>query len=92
VEAGTLDDQERHLALEISTSRMAHAERERERAHLQNNNKAKPEQLKLSKIYHQRDHKQPTARMQGIKNMLYLYAKPVLRVDPYFHVLTSSIS
>jgi hypothetical protein len=34
-----------------ATSRMAHAERERERAHLQNNIKAKPEQLKLSKTY-----------------------------------------
>jgi hypothetical protein len=29
-EAGTLDDQERHLALEMLTSRMANAERERE--------------------------------------------------------------
>jgi hypothetical protein len=35
MEAGTLDDQEWHLALEMPTSRMAHAERERERAHLQ---------------------------------------------------------
>jgi hypothetical protein len=32
-EAKTLDDQERHLALEMSTSRMVHAEREREREH-----------------------------------------------------------
>jgi hypothetical protein len=35
----------------MPTSRMAHAARERERTHLQNNNKAKPEQLKLSKTY-----------------------------------------
>jgi hypothetical protein len=48
------------------TARMAHAERERERAHLQNNMKIKPEQLKLGKTY---------------------YAKPALRVDPYFQVL-----
>jgi hypothetical protein len=41
-----------HLALEMSTSRTAHAERERERERrLQNNIKAKPEQLKLSKTY-----------------------------------------
>jgi hypothetical protein len=44
----TIIDRERHLALEMMTSRMAHAPRERE-THLQNNNKAKPEQLKLSK-------------------------------------------
>jgi hypothetical protein len=44
----TLVDRERHLILEMSTSRMAHADRERE-THLQNNFKAKPEQLKLSK-------------------------------------------
>jgi hypothetical protein len=31
--------------------RTAHVGRERERTHLQNNNKAKLEQLKLSKIY-----------------------------------------
>jgi hypothetical protein len=30
MEGGTLDDQERHLALEMSTSRTAHAKRERE--------------------------------------------------------------
>jgi hypothetical protein len=29
-EAKTLDDRERHLALEMSTSRTAHADRERE--------------------------------------------------------------
>jgi hypothetical protein len=47
----TLIDQEQHLALEMSTSKMAHTgiERERERIHLQDNIKAKPEQLKLSK-------------------------------------------
>jgi hypothetical protein len=33
----------------MPTSRMAHADRERERRHIQNNIKAKPEQLKLSK-------------------------------------------
>jgi hypothetical protein len=44
-------NQEWHLALEMPTSRMAHTEKERERAHLQNNIKAKPEQLKLSKTY-----------------------------------------
>jgi hypothetical protein len=38
------------LALEMPTSRMAHAERERG-IHLQNNIKAKPEQLKLNKTY-----------------------------------------
>jgi hypothetical protein len=43
-------NQEWHLALETPISRMAHAERERE-IHLQNNIKAKPEQLKLSKTY-----------------------------------------
>jgi hypothetical protein len=32
-EAKTLDDQERHLALEMSISKMAHVEREREREH-----------------------------------------------------------
>jgi hypothetical protein len=30
VKAETLDDQERHLALELPTSKMAHADRERE--------------------------------------------------------------
>jgi hypothetical protein len=30
VEARTLNDQERHLALEVPTSKMAHAEKERE--------------------------------------------------------------
>jgi hypothetical protein len=44
-------NQEWHLALEMPTSRMAHTEKERERAHLQNNIKTKPEQLKLSKTY-----------------------------------------
>jgi hypothetical protein len=50
-EAKTLDDRERHLALEMPTSRTAHVERGRERAHLQNNIKSKPKQLKLSKTY-----------------------------------------
>jgi hypothetical protein len=43
-----LDDREWYLALGVPTSRMAHADKERE-THLQNNNKAKPEQLKLMK-------------------------------------------
>jgi hypothetical protein len=47
-EAKTLDDREQHLALEMPTSRTAHADRERE-THLQNNIKARPEQLNLSK-------------------------------------------
>jgi hypothetical protein len=47
-EAKTLDDQEWHLALEIPTSETTHVERE-ERTHLESNNNAKPEQLKLSK-------------------------------------------
>jgi hypothetical protein len=50
VEAKILNGKERHLALEMPTSRMAHAKRrERERSYLQNNIKAKPEQLKLGK-------------------------------------------
>jgi hypothetical protein len=44
----SLVEQERHLALEVPISKMAHAERG-ERTHLQNNNKAKHEQLKLNK-------------------------------------------
>jgi hypothetical protein len=49
-EAWTLDDQKWHLSLEMPTSRTAHVERERE-THMQNNIKAKTEQLKLSKTY-----------------------------------------
>jgi hypothetical protein len=45
----TLDDLEWHPALEMLTSIMAHADRERERRYQQNNIKAKFEQLKLSK-------------------------------------------
>jgi hypothetical protein len=37
------------LALEVTISEMAHTEVERVRTHLQNNNKAKPEQLNFSK-------------------------------------------
>jgi hypothetical protein len=52
VEARTLNNQEWHLALEMSISKTAHTEREREReSTLQNNIKAKPEQLNLSKTY-----------------------------------------
>jgi hypothetical protein len=40
----------RHLALDMLTSRMPHADRERENT-LANNIKAKPEQLKLRKTY-----------------------------------------
>jgi dynactin complex subunit len=47
----SLDDQEWYLTLEMSISRTTPVERERERAHLQNNIKTKPEQLKLSKTY-----------------------------------------
>jgi hypothetical protein len=43
-----LDDQERHLALEMPTSETAHVGRKRENTHA-NNNKANVEQLKLSK-------------------------------------------
>jgi hypothetical protein len=46
----TLHGLGQHFALEISTSRTAHADRERE-THRQNNIKAKPVQLKLSKTY-----------------------------------------
>jgi hypothetical protein len=49
VEAKTLDDREQHPAPEMPSSRMAHADRERERRYQQNNIKAKPEQQKLSK-------------------------------------------
>jgi hypothetical protein len=49
VEAKSLDDQERHLDIEMPTSRTAHTDREREITYLQNNIKIKPEQLKLSK-------------------------------------------
>jgi hypothetical protein len=45
----TLDDREWRLTLEMPTLGTAHAEKERE--HMQNNIKAKPEQLKLSKNY-----------------------------------------
>jgi hypothetical protein len=45
----TLHGLERYLVLEMLTLRTAHAERDKERAHLQNNVKATPEQLKLSK-------------------------------------------
>jgi hypothetical protein len=44
----SLIDQEWNLTLEMPTSEMTHTRRERE-AHLQNNIKVKPEQLKLSK-------------------------------------------
>jgi hypothetical protein len=49
-EAKTLDDRERHPNLEMPTSRTAHANREGEKRHLQNNINATSEQLKLSKI------------------------------------------
>jgi hypothetical protein len=42
-------NQEWHLALGMPSSEMAHIGRERERIHLQNNIKAKAEQLKFSK-------------------------------------------
>jgi hypothetical protein len=43
VEAKSLDDQERHLDIEMPTSRTAHTDREREITYLQNNIKIKPE-------------------------------------------------
>jgi hypothetical protein len=49
LEAKTLSNREWHLALKMPTSRMAHDDRERERRHIQNNIKVKPEQLKLNK-------------------------------------------
>jgi hypothetical protein len=39
VEAKTLDDQERHIALEMPTSKTAHAEREREHTYKQHQGK-----------------------------------------------------
>jgi hypothetical protein len=42
-----LNDRERHVALKMPTSEAAHTGRER--SHLQNNIKGKPEQLKLNK-------------------------------------------
>jgi hypothetical protein len=44
-------DQEWHLVLEMSASEMTHARRGKERTHMQNNIKVKPEQLKLRKTY-----------------------------------------
>jgi hypothetical protein len=29
--------------------------------------------------------------MQGLRDKLYLYVKPALRVDPYFQVLTTNL-
>jgi hypothetical protein len=67
VEAKTLNDRERHLAREMTISRMAHTDRGRERRHLRNNIKVKLEQLKLSftliRVIHQRGHKQSTPSM-----------------------------
>jgi hypothetical protein len=45
-----LDNQERHLALRMSTSERLTPDW-REGENLQNNNKTKPEQLKLNKTY-----------------------------------------
>jgi hypothetical protein len=47
-EAKTLDDQERHLTVEMPISRKAHVDREREKTPTKNI-KSKPEQLKFSK-------------------------------------------
>jgi hypothetical protein len=79
VEVGTLDDQERHLALEMPTSRMTHAKRERENTPA-NNIKSKPKQLKL--VINSR-----LLACKAIGEQLYPYAKLALRVSPYFHVL-----
>jgi hypothetical protein len=46
----SLDEQEWHHALEMSSSEQL-TPKERKREHLQNNNKAKSEQLKLNKTY-----------------------------------------
>jgi hypothetical protein len=45
----SLNDRERHLSLGMSSSETAHAGRGGDGEHLQNNIKAKHEQLKLSK-------------------------------------------
>jgi hypothetical protein len=50
VKAKALNDREWHLALEMLTTDQL-TPKGRERAHLQNNIKAKLEQLKLSKTY-----------------------------------------
>jgi hypothetical protein len=44
-----LNVQEWHLTLGVPTSKTTHVGREKERTYLQNNIKAKPKQLKLSK-------------------------------------------
>jgi hypothetical protein len=71
----------------MPTSRTAHANRERE-THLQNNNKAKPEQLKLSKtdLSMWPQNSRLLACKPEIGEALY-YVKPALRVDSYFQVL-----
>jgi hypothetical protein len=48
---------------------------------------ARIEQLKLSKIDLSTWHKQSTPSMQGIMGKALYYAKPMLRVSPYFQVL-----
>jgi multidrug resistance efflux pump len=89
-EVGTLDDQEWHLALEMPTSRMAHAERERE------STPAKQHQGKARATKAQQDLPANMAinsrllACKAYREKLYLYAKPALRVSPYFHVLPSS--
>jgi hypothetical protein len=40
-----------------------------------------------TRVTHQQGHKQQTPSMQGWKGYALYYAKPVLRVSPYFHVL-----
>jgi hypothetical protein len=45
----SLIDQEWHIAIKVLTLETAHAGREREITHLQNKNKAKTEQLNISK-------------------------------------------
>jgi hypothetical protein len=81
--------QEQYLALEMSSSERLKPE---ERAPTQNNNKIKYEQLKLSKTYPQNGKLQWTTTMQGIRNDSTTMPKLVLWVNPYFHILASSLS
>jgi hypothetical protein len=63
----------------------------RERIHLQNNIKVKPEKLKLSKTYPSTWPQTAYSYHARLWGELDLYAKPALRVGPYFHVLASSV-
>jgi hypothetical protein len=86
-ESETLVDRERHLTLEMSTSRMAHANRERE------NTPIKQQQGKAWATKAQQDlpvNVVINSRLLACKakrDKLYNYAKPVLRVSLHFQVL-----